>query len=156
MYNSHMGRARQIPPEREIADGCLAARLRLLSRVVTSVYDAALRPHGLRVSQMNVLTVIAVGGPLRAVDAARRLRLETSTLSRDLERLIDRGWVRSSPGKGRALRLEITAAGRELLAKATGDWRKAQRQARELLTPAAADAIAGAVDALWAADKPRE
>jgi DNA-binding MarR family transcriptional regulator len=128
--------------------------LRLLNRVVTNLYDDALRPHGVRVSQMNILVVIAAGGPLRAVDAARRLRLETSTLSRDLERLIDRGWVRSSPGKGRALRLEITPAGRSLLAKAVGDWRKAQRQARELLSPAAVAAIAGAVDALLAADEP--
>jgi DNA-binding MarR family transcriptional regulator len=149
-----MGHSKRLPPEHEIAGCCLAARLRLLNRVVTNLYDAALRPHGLRVSQMNILVVIAVGGPLRAVDAARRLRLETSTLSRDLERLIDRGWVRSSPGKGRALRLEVTPAGRSLLATVVADWRKAQREARELLSPAAADAIAGAVDALWAADEP--
>src|SRR5262249_9800306 len=112
------------------------------------LYDDALRPHDIRVSQMNILVVIAVGGPLRAVDVARRLQLDTSTLSRDLKRLLDHGWVRSSPGQGRAKQLEITAAGRKLLAEAVGDWREAQRKARKLLSPAAADTILGAADIL--------
>jgi hypothetical protein len=33
------------------------------------------------------------------------------------------------------------------------DWREAQRRARELLSPAAVDALVGAVDTLWAAEK---
>lgn len=149
-----MSHSKQLTPECEMAACCLASRLRLLNRVVTNLYDDALRPHGIRVSQMNILVVIALAGPLRAVDVARRLHLDTSTLSRDLERLIKHGWVRSSPGKGRALRLEITAAGRQLLGKVREDWRAAQRQARKLLSPEAAEAIAGAVDALRAAKKP--
>jgi DNA-binding MarR family transcriptional regulator len=131
-----------------MAAGCLAARLRLLNRLVTNLYDDALRPHGLRVSQMNILVVIAAAGPVRAVDVAGRLKLDTSTLSRDLERLIARGWVRTTPGKGRARPLEVTAAGRKLLAATVGDWREAQRKARKLLSPAVADAITGAGNAL--------
>jgi DNA-binding MarR family transcriptional regulator len=76
--------------------------------------------------------------------------LDGSTLSRDLERLLKRGWVRATPGAGRAKLLEVTPAGRRLLQGALADWRKAQRKARELLSPAVADAVAGAVDALWA------
>ena len=148
-----MGRIKRLSPEREIAEGCLATRLRLLNRVVTNLYDAALRPHGLRVSQMNILVVIAVGGPLRAVDVARRMRLDASTLSRDLERLLARKWVRSVPGPERARQLEATAVGRKLVAKVLPDWREAQRQARELLSSAAAETIVGAVDALWTADE---
>ena len=143
-----MGHPKRVSPESEIASGCLAARLRLLNRLVTKLYDDALRPHGVRVSQMNILVVIAVAGPVRGVDVARRLRLDTSTLSRDLERLLERGWVQSTPGHGRARRLEITEAGRELLGRLVGDWRKAQRQARELLSPDAAEALAGVVDSL--------
>jgi DNA-binding MarR family transcriptional regulator len=134
----------------EMAQGCLAARLRLLNRLVTSVYEEALRPHGLRISQMNILVVIAVAGPLRGVDAARRLFLDVSTLSRDLTRLLQRGWVQARPGRGRARLLEITPAGRQLLAAILEDWRAAQRKARELLSPAVADTVVGAVDALWA------
>jgi DNA-binding MarR family transcriptional regulator len=144
--------SKQLPPEREMAGACLAARLRLLNRVVTNLYDDALRPHGLRVSQMHVLVAVAAAGPLRAVDVARRLRLDASTLSRDLERLVKRKWVRSSPGPGRARKLEITSSGQELLAAALGDWREAQRKARQLLSPAATDAITAAAEALRARD----
>ncbi len=143
-----MGTAKRITPECEIATGCLASQLRLLNRVITNIYDDAMRPHGLRVSQMSILVAVAMAGPVRAVDVAGRLRLDTSTLSRDLERLVEHGWVRSSPGKGRARRLEITATGRELLAKVLKDWREAQQKARKLLPTATVDAIATAANAL--------
>jgi DNA-binding MarR family transcriptional regulator len=148
-----MGHSKRISPECEMATCCLASQLRLLSRVISNLYDDALRPHGIRMSQMNILVALAVAGPVRAVDVARRLYLDTSTLSRDLERLIERKWVQSAPGKGRARTLEITASGRALLTKTHEDWRESQRQAREMLTPAAADAIAAAVTAVRAADK---
>jgi DNA-binding MarR family transcriptional regulator len=147
-----MTHSNSLPPANEIACDCLAARLRLLNRVVTKLYDDALRPHGIRVSQMNILVAIAATGPLRAADVSRRLRMDASTLSRDLERLLARKWVRSLPGRGRSRPLEVTAAGRKLLARLLDDWRAAQRQARELLPPAFAGEIARAVDALWAGD----
>ena len=42
-----------------IARTCIAVRLRLLNRVVTNLYDDALRPLGLKVSQLNLLVVTA-------------------------------------------------------------------------------------------------
>src|SRR4051812_18043244 len=42
-----------------IAMSCIAGRLRLLNRVVTNLYDNALRPFGVRLSQGNVLAVTA-------------------------------------------------------------------------------------------------
>src|SRR3954451_12375489 len=38
-----------------IAGECIAVRVRLINRVVTAIYDEALRPFGLRVSQANIL-----------------------------------------------------------------------------------------------------
>src|SRR5881409_628547 len=48
-----------------IARTCIAVRLRLLNRVVTNFYDDALRPLGLKVSQLNILIVTAKPGPAR-------------------------------------------------------------------------------------------
>src|SRR4051812_22520018 len=42
-----------------IATSCIAGRLRLLNRVVTNIYDDALRPLDLKVSQMNILVAAA-------------------------------------------------------------------------------------------------
>src|SRR5262245_47198963 len=94
------------PPECRMASECLAGRLRALNRVVTGIYDTELRPHKVRVSQMNVLVAIAAMAPVRAADVCRRLRLDKSTLSRDLDRLLERGWVRATPGRGRGQDLE--------------------------------------------------
>ena len=48
-----------------IARSCIAVRLRLLNRVVTNLYDDALRPLGLKVSQLNLLVVTAKLGLAR-------------------------------------------------------------------------------------------
>jgi hypothetical protein len=42
-----------------ISRTCIAMRLRLLNRIVTNFYDDALRPLGLKVSQLNILIVTA-------------------------------------------------------------------------------------------------
>jgi len=137
-------------PERDIAAHCIAARLRILNRVVTGVYDDALRPHGLRVSQMNILAAIASLGSVKQAEIARGLRLEKSTLSRDLDRMLTHGWVRATAGSGRAVLLEATDAGRSLLAAVLPAWRGAQREATRLLKPTGVAAVAEAVEGLWA------
>jgi DNA-binding MarR family transcriptional regulator len=126
-----------------IAHECLASRFRLLNRLVTGVYDQALRPHGLRISQMNVLVSVAARGPVRASEICQLLKLEKSTLSRDLNRLVERGWLDRTP------KLAITAAGRKQIAACLPAWRKAQREARRVLTPALADATMQVVHKLW-------
>ena len=45
-----------------ISKTCIAVRLRLLNRVITNFYDDALRPLGLKVSQLNLLVVAAKRG----------------------------------------------------------------------------------------------
>jgi DNA-binding MarR family transcriptional regulator len=136
---------------RVIASECIAVRLRMIHRVVTGLYDAALRPHGLRVSQMNVLTAVAGAGAVRPADLCRLLRLDKSTLSRDVERLRRRGWLEVARGDdARSHRLRITPAGSALLAECLPAWRKAQQRARKLLGADAVAALAGVARALWA------
>jgi DNA-binding MarR family transcriptional regulator len=136
---------------RLIASECIAVRLRMIHRVVSGLYDAALRPHGVRVSQMNVLAAVARAGPIRPADLCRVLRLDKSTLSRDVERLRRRGWLEVAPGDdARSRRLLITPAGSALLAACLPAWRKAQQKARKLLGEDAVAALAGVARALWA------
>ena len=117
-----------------IARECVAVRLRLLNRVVTKLYDDALRPFGLKVSQLNVLVAAGKLGLARPREVCRRLHLDTSTLSRNVERLRARGWVEVVSGRdARTQPFRLTPAGKRLLERVIPAWAQAQGRARALL-----------------------
>jgi DNA-binding MarR family transcriptional regulator len=117
-----------------IASSCIAVRLRLLNRVVTGFYDEALRPLGLKVSQLNILVVTAKLGVARPAKVCEILQLDVSTLSRNVERIRARGWLEVLSGEdARTQHFQLTPEGKRLIDKAVPAWEKAQRQAAELL-----------------------
>lgn len=118
----------------EMARECIGLRVRLLNRVVTGVYDEALRPFGLKVSQMNILVATAKFGLAHSGPMSKLLQLDPSTLSRNVERMRDRRWLEVVPAPdGREQPFRLTAAGEKLLQKVAPAWDKAQRAAGELL-----------------------
>lgn len=117
-----------------IAKTCIAVRMRLLNRVVTNMYDDALRPLGLKVSQLNILVVTARLGLARPAQVCDLLQLDTSTLSRNVKPLQANGWLEVVPDEdGRAQPFRLTAEGKRLIEKAAPAWQEAQQQATELL-----------------------
>src|SRR5271155_553370 len=117
-----------------MAEDCLAVRVRLLSRRLSRIYDGALRPLGLTVAQLNVLSVLEVIGFAPAGRVADLLAMEISTLSRNARIMESEGWItieRAERGNGRILR--ITPTGLKKLKEAKPAWDAAQLQARELL-----------------------
>src|SRR6516165_1294370 len=102
-----------------IARTCIAVRLRLLNRVVTNFYDDALRPLGLKVSQLNILIVTAKLGLARPAQVCDILQLDASTLSRNVEPLQTHGWLEVVPEEdARTQPFRLTAQGRRLLQRA--------------------------------------
>ena len=117
-----------------IARTCIAVRLRLLNRVVKNLYDDALRPLGLKVSQLNILVVTAKLGVAQPGQVCDLLQLDTSSLSRNVERMRAKGWLEVVPGEdARTQPFRLTAQGKRLLERAVPAWERAQRQAEELL-----------------------
>jgi DNA-binding MarR family transcriptional regulator len=117
-----------------ISRTCIAVRLRLLNRVVSSFYDDALRPLGLKVSQMNILTVTAKLGLARPAQVCDILQLDPSTLSRNVRPLQAHGWLEIVPDEdARAQPFRLTAQGKRLIEKAIPAWEAAQRRAGDLL-----------------------
>src|SRR5437763_11589350 len=117
-----------------IARTCIAVRLRLLNRVVTNLYGDALRPLGLKVSQLNILTVTALLGLARPAQVCDILQLNASTLSRNVKPLQAHGWLEVVPDEdARAQPFRLTPQGKRLIEKAVPAWEEAQRQATELL-----------------------
>src|SRR5947208_2403483 len=80
-----------------MARTCIAVRLRLVNRVVTNFYDDALRPLGLKVSQLNILIATARLGLARPAKVCRILQLDTTTLSHNLKRMLANGWLEVVP-----------------------------------------------------------
>ena len=118
----------------EVVDDCVATRLRLATRIITRVYDDALRPFGLTVSQMALLALAADNGALRQSDVGAQLQLDDSTLSRNLERMRAKGWIEEvAEADARVHTHQLTEAGRSLLEQTIPPWRAAQRRAKELL-----------------------
>ncbi len=117
-----------------IAASCIAGRLRLLNRVITNIYDDALRPLDLKVSQMNILVVAAKLGVARPAEVCEFLELDTSTLSRTVDRMVANGWLEIVPEEdGRSQPFRLTAEGHRLLERALPAWEKAQAEAKKLL-----------------------
>jgi DNA-binding MarR family transcriptional regulator len=118
----------------KIAGECVAVRLRMLNRVITNIYDNALRPLDLKVSQMNILVAAAKMGTARPLEVCEYLHLDVSTLSRNVERMKARGWLEVvSDEDGRAQPFRLTPQGRKLLEKAVTAWSEAQQQATTIL-----------------------
>jgi DNA-binding MarR family transcriptional regulator len=118
----------------DVARNCIAVRLRALNRVVTALYADALRPLRMKASQLNVLVVAAKLGLARPAEVCRILQLDTSTLSRNVERMRAQGWLEVAPGDDARMQpFRLTAKGNRLLDRAIPAWEKAQRKATEML-----------------------
>ena len=115
---------------RRIASECLAIRVRRLGRVITRIYDTAMTPYGIGIAQVNLLAAIAVARGVRPTDLTQVLDVEKSTLSRDLKRMEELGWVRSGrTARGRGRSLTLTPAGERLLVQVGPPWEQAQQMA---------------------------
>ena len=118
----------------KVAGECVAVRLRMLNRVVTNIYDDALRPLDLKVSQMNILVAAAKMGTARPTEVCAYLHLDVSTLSRNVERMKARGWLEVVPDEdGRSQPFRLTPQGRKLLEKAVPAWTEAQQHVKNVL-----------------------
>ncbi len=111
------------------AGSCVATRVRQLSRIVTRVYDDAMRPLGITASQYTLLAQLAARDAITAVEIGHELDIEKSTLSRNLKRLLALGHINMDPPAGRRGRgLHLTAKGQAVLKDAFPVWQDAQKR----------------------------
>ncbi|QIE26336.1 hypothetical protein SBC1_43880 (plasmid) [Caballeronia sp. SBC1] len=129
----------------EIAQNCLLTCTRQISRVLTAIYDEALRPFGINASQFSLLVLIVALGPISRADLGRKNHHDRSTLTRNLQPLISREWVfEGAPeSNGRSRPLALTGQGKTLLGNAASAWSTAQARARLLVGEGGANALMG-------------
>lgn len=115
--------------EREelVSSACHCINLRRAANAVTQFYDWKLAPLGITVNQYSLLSNIRRIQPCSVAELARRVRLERTTLVRNLRILRAEGWVEDDAQPGnRKSRTHLTAAGEEMAERARLRWQEAQ------------------------------
>ena len=107
--------------------GCTNLKLRQLNRIVTRHYDSHVASAGLKNTQYSLLSHVARLGPIRPSDLAKRMQMDPSTLTRNMQPLVGQGWMKTGAGADARSRLvEITEAGRTKRAEGQVAWKQAQ------------------------------
>ncbi len=107
--------------------GCTNFKLRQLSRLVSQRCEAHFAETGLKTTQYSLLSHVDKLGPLAPGVLARRMDLDASTLTRNLQPLLADGWVEMLPGEDARSRLvQVTPAGHAKRAEMQADWKRAQ------------------------------
>lgn len=113
---------------------CVALRARRMSRIITRVYDDAMRPLGLTASQFTLLTAVAQQDGVTAAEIGMDLDIEKSTLSRNLKRLVSLRLILMDPPAGRRGRgLHLTPAGEAAIKSAFPVWKNTQARVTSIL-----------------------
>jgi DNA-binding MarR family transcriptional regulator len=112
--------------------GCVCFTLRRTTRALTQVYDQALRPYGIRATQLPILLAARGVTPVPLGSMARGLGMERTTLLRNVRPLVRRGLIElSTADDSRRRTLKTTSAGRTLLTRAYPAWKGVQTQVLE-------------------------
>lgn len=113
---------------------CACAQLRRAARAVTRMYSRELRASGLEFTQFTLLMALDLTGEITQKGLGRVLAMDSTTLTRTLASLVERGWVKANEGEDRReKRLVLTSVGRRKLEQARPLWERAQGKLREAL-----------------------
>lgn len=127
--------------------GCTNLKLRQLSRSVTRHYEAFVAPTGLHITQYSLLSHVVKLGPVRLGELAQTMGLEPSTLSRNLQPLLDKGLAQVQVGEDSRSRLvHATPAGVALRVQAQRAWKRAQLALNDKLGVHRVAALHGLID----------
>ena len=117
-----------------IRSPCACTRLRRASRAVTALYDDALFPAGLKLTQFSALRTLQRLGPVNIATLAAEMALDRSTLGRHLLVLKREGLVKLGDADDpRAWSVELTPRAMKVVAAAVPGWEGAQEKLRRKL-----------------------
>src|SRR5262249_8799986 len=122
-------KSRKIADRPTDEESCNCTVLRKAARRVSMLYDRALDPSGIRLTQYALLAELDRGGPMTITELANAMVMERNRLGHNLQPRERDGLVRREAGSDRRSRIIVmTEMGRQRLAKAKPLWRRAQKQ----------------------------
>ena len=109
------------------SSACNCLNMRRSSQAITEVYDEFLKPSNLKIGQFSLLKHIDKLRPVSVSDLALNIRLDRTTLVRNLKPLEERGFITDTAMEGaRNRQLRLTDKGIEAYKAAEELWEKAQ------------------------------
>jgi DNA-binding MarR family transcriptional regulator len=128
---------------------CMGYNVRKTARLLAKAYDDALAPCSLKSTQFSVLVGLHAKGPLGMKELADILKMDRTTLTRNLKPLERRRLVRVQVGNDlRQRAITLTEEGVKLLADAIPLWRRVQRRLVSLLGEGEAAQLLSALHSL--------
>jgi DNA-binding MarR family transcriptional regulator len=119
---------------------------------MSAIYDQAVARHGVTIAQVNLLTTLGEVGPCAPRKLGEVLQLERSTVSRNLDLLMEKGLVEAVSSDAKGIReVILTASGHRKIEDVLPDWRAAQKQASQLLGSDGVRAVHEASASIWTA-----
>jgi DNA-binding MarR family transcriptional regulator len=113
---------------------CMCGSFRRTSRALTQLYEAALRPLGLRATQLTILQVLSLAGEVSQGQVGDMLAMDSTSLTRTLAIMVREGWIAERRGQDRReRRLRLSTAGEAQLKRALPVWEKVQLKLRRQL-----------------------
>jgi DNA-binding MarR family transcriptional regulator len=107
----------------------MCSSFRRTSRVLTHLYEEALRPLGLRATQFTILQALALAGEVTQRQLGEMLAMDSTTLTRTLVIMGREGWIAERRGEDRRQRwLRLAKSGKTQLKSALPVWEKVQSQ----------------------------
>jgi DNA-binding MarR family transcriptional regulator len=130
---------------------CINAKLRRLHRSLNTIYMEKFKPYGIQGSMLSILFIIGKNDNVNQKMLAERLVLDPSTMSRDIKKLVSKGWVNVSKGDDpRNSVLNITPEGFKLLEEISPIWQGLHNKVEALLGSFSIQQIDGVMAAIHA------
>ena len=113
---------------RKTGETCVCFNLRKASRLLSQIYDQALKPANLKATQFSLLMAVAGREATTIGKLARPLGMDRTTLSRNARILAKKGLIIIEEGEDRRQQsIRLTEAGVSALMKALPLWENVQQ-----------------------------
>ena len=113
---------------------CACANIRRAARAVTRLYNQELRSEHIEVTQFTLLMALERVDEISQGKLGKLLALDSTTLTRMLVLLKNRGWIQEKQGEDRRFRnIRLTRAGRSKFQQTLPYWKRAQDRLQKAL-----------------------
>lgn len=112
---------------------CHCVNLRRASRALTKYYNRALEKSDLTVSQYSIMKGLKKIQPCGTAELSKAMRLDRTTLVRDIRVLEQKGFVEDDTPEDRTRSFRCSGKGERVLSEAEPLWARAQKNLEDYI-----------------------